>query len=116
MMCFEVSDSPVEGESEQPLAHHTEQLNLEVINSEVTNSEVTNLEVTNLEAQLEQSLSLQDWLNRESQLHMTENQLHMNEVRLKQLSGTTQDDLLGRKGHGVMNQKHDDINSKNGRR
>ena len=50
-----------------------------------------------LEAQLEQSLSLQDWLNRESQLHMTEDQSHMtedqshmNEVRLEQSPGTTE--------------------------
>ena len=30
MMCFEVSDSPVEGELEQTSAHHTEQLHSEV--------------------------------------------------------------------------------------
>ena len=39
MMCFEVNESPVEEDSEQISAHHTEQLNLEV-GSEDKNSEV----------------------------------------------------------------------------
>ena len=78
MMCLEVCDSPVEGESEQNAAHHTEQLNLEI------NSEVTKDSEEHLEAQPEQSLSLRDWLNSENQLHMNEDQSHMNEVQLEQ--------------------------------
>ena len=62
MMCVEVGESLVEGESDQP--------NLEV------NSEVTK----NPKAQPEQGLSLQDWINSEIQSPMTENQLFMNEV------------------------------------
>ena len=46
MMCVEVSDLPVEGESQQTTAHHTKQLNSDV------NSEVTK----NPEAQLEQNV------------------------------------------------------------
>ena len=30
MMCFEINESPVEGDSEQVSAHYTEQPNLEV--------------------------------------------------------------------------------------
>ena len=84
MMCFEINESPVEGDSEQISAHRTEQPN------PLVGSEEKNLEV-HLEAQLEQSLSLQDWMNSkiqlcvtEDQLHMTENQLHMNVVWLEQ--------------------------------
>ena len=87
MICFEVSDSPVEGELEQTSADHTEQLHLGVhleVHSEEKNPEV-HLEVHSevhseeknsgihsevhleeksreqydLETQLEQSLSLQ---------------------------------------------------------
>ena len=35
MMCFEANDSPVEGDSDQTSAHHSEQLHLEEKNSEV---------------------------------------------------------------------------------
>ena len=62
MMCVEVGESLVKGESDQP--------NLEV------NSEVTK----NPKAQPEQGLPLQDWINSEIQSPMTENQLCMNEV------------------------------------
>ena len=79
MMCFEVCDFPVEGELEQTSAHHTEQLNLEVNLEETNNSEV------HLEAQLEQSLSLQDWLNSETQSPVT-HQWHMTEIRLEHQS------------------------------
>ena len=54
-----------------------------------------------LEEQPEQSLSqvhhltLQDWLNRESQLHVTEYQSHMNEVQLEQSPGTKENNLSG---------------------
>ena len=58
MMCVEVGESPAEGEHDQP------------------NSEV-NLEVTsNLEAQLEQSLSLQEWIDSKHQSSMTEAIMH----------------------------------------
>ena len=108
MMCFEVNHSPVEGDSDQTSAHHTEKLHLEEKNSEVNsdkksreqcvleeqpeqNKEQPHLEEKNSEVhsevhsegksreqhvseeQSEQSLSqvhhltLQDWLNRESQ-------------------------------------------------
>ena len=43
---------------------------------------------------------------------MTEYQSHTNEVRLEQLPGIKEYDLSGRKGHGLMNQKLDDINFK----
>ena len=72
MMCFESNESPVEGDSEQISAHHTEQLNPEV-GLEEKNSEV------HLDAQLEQCLSLQHWINREIQSHITEDQLHTTE-------------------------------------
>ena len=65
MMCFEINESQVEGDLEQ----HSEEKKLEV----------------HREAQLEQSLSLQDWLNGENQLHVT-NQSHTFEVRLEHQS------------------------------
>ena len=40
MMCFEVCDSPVEGESEQTSAHHTAQPHLEVTNLEVRSNKL----------------------------------------------------------------------------
>ena len=70
MMCFKINESQVEGDSEQSSAHHTEEKNSEV-QSEVGHSE-EHLEV-DLEAQPEQSLSLQDWLNRESHMHLKTN-------------------------------------------
>ena len=69
MMCVEGGESPVE---EDP-----EQLNLEVKLEAGSEEEI--LEVYP-EAQLEQSLLLQDWINTEIQLPMTENQSCMNEV------------------------------------
>ena len=57
-------------------------------------------------------LTLQDQLNRENQLYVTGYQSHANEVRLEQLPGTKENDLSGRKGHGLMNQKLYDINFK----
>ena len=62
MMCFKINESQVEGDLEQILAHHTEQPILEV------HLEVGHLEMHS-EAQPEQSLSLQDWIKRESQFH-----------------------------------------------
>ena len=62
MMCFKTNESLVGGDSEQTSAHHTEQPNLEV-HLEEKNSDV------HLEAQLEQSLSLQDWLNSKPVAH-----------------------------------------------
>ena len=126
MMCFEDNDSPVEGDSDQTSAHHTEQLHSEEKISEVLSevhseeksgkqphlegknpevhleeksreqphSEEKNLEVHLeeksrehhvSEEQMEQSLSqvhhviLQDWLNMESESHLTDYQSHMNE-------------------------------------
>ena len=83
-MCFEINESPVEGDLEQLTAHHKVQPNSEV------GLEETNLEV-HLEAQPEQSLLHQDWINSEiksctteNQSHMTENESHMNEVQLEQ--------------------------------
>ena len=90
MKCFKINESPIEGDSEQISAHRTDQPNSDVYlevdpeennleeHSQVVHSEEKNLEV-HLEAQLEQSLSLQDWSNRESQLHATEYQSHMTE-------------------------------------
>ena len=75
-------------------------LSLRTSNSEVhleVHSEGKNSEVHS-EAQPEQSLSLQDCLNRECQSHTTEYQLHTNEVRLKQLPGKKEKDLSGSKG------------------
>ena len=96
---------------DQTSAHQTEQLHSEEKNSEVhleeksreqhvseeqleqLHSEEKNSEVhseVHSEEQLEQSLSqvhhlrLQDWLNREIQLHAAEYQSHTNEVRLEQ--------------------------------
>ena len=66
MMCVE---SPVEKDLEQWSAHHTEQPNLEVGLKE------KNLEVHS-EARLEQSLSLQDCINSEIQLHVAGDQSH----------------------------------------
>ena len=48
MMCFEVSDSPVEGALDQTSGHHTEQLHFEGMNLEVHSEEHSkqkNLEV-----------------------------------------------------------------------
>ena len=87
---------------------------MEVKNSEV-HSEEKSRGQHDSEAQPEQSLSLQDWLNRESQSHATEYQSHMNEVRLEQLTGTKDNDLFGSKGYqtkDLMNQKLNDINSR----
>ena len=70
MMCFEINESPVEEDLEQISAHCTEQPNSEV-GLEEKNSEV------HPEAQLEQSLSLQDWINSKIQSCMTDDQSHM---------------------------------------
>ena len=69
MMCVEGGESPVEEDPEQ----QTLKVNF---GSWVGRKE---LEV-HLEVQPEQSLSLQDWINSEIQLPMTENQLCTNEV------------------------------------
>ena len=77
MMCVEGGESPVEEDPETTVEEDKEQLNLEV-NLEARLEE-KNLE-QHPEHNSEQSLLLQDWINREIQSPMTENQSHMNEV------------------------------------
>ena len=112
--------SLVEGDSDQTSARQTEQLHSEEKNLEVHLEEKSREQHVS-EEQPEQSLSqvhhltLQDWLNRESQSHATKYQSHVNEVRLKQSPATKESDLSESKGHqtkGLMNQKLDDVNSK----
>ena len=75
------------------------------------------MEENDSEQHLEQILLLQDWMNSEIQLPTIENQLHMNQVQLKQ-SHTTKvrlgDERAGSKDEqtkGLLNQTSDDINS-----
>ena len=115
-VCLEEKSREQHVSEEQP-EQNTEQLHLEEKNLEV-HLEEKSREQHVLEEQPGQSLSqvhhltLQDWLNRESQSHATKYQSHANEVRLEQLPGTKENVLSGSKGHqdkGLMNQKLDDI-------
>ena len=119
MMCFEVNYSPVERDSDQTSVHHTEQPHLEEKNPEI-HSEVC-LEESLRRACFRRTTgtksvpsTLQNWLNRESQLHVSECQSHVNELRLEQSQEQKKMTFLD-KGHeakGLMNQKLDDIKSK----
>ena len=73
MMCVESDESPVREDPQTTVEEDKEQLNSEV-NSEARSEE------KDLEEHLEQCFLLQDWLNMEMQLPVTENQSCMNQV------------------------------------